>query len=252
VRYSAREFAPLITHIGGARAPWLEGYRGTIVDGNCLEASAHRMKELREATGRALPGKSLVVYEPALGVVTDVFPCENGHAQERSLFGAVLDTVEAGDLWIADRNCCTRALLCEIDKRGAFCVTREHQGLPCEILTPRRSYGRTPTGQVAQQRVCVLDAYGYKHSFRRLRIKLNEATRDGATIIHILTHVPRQVLAQQVAALYRKRWTLDTAFKHLEAYCHSEINTLGDPKAALGGFCLALVAYNLLAVVLVD
>ena len=51
------------------------------------------MKELREATGRALPGKSLVVYEPALGVVTDVFPCENGHAQERSLFGAVLDTV---------------------------------------------------------------------------------------------------------------------------------------------------------------
>jgi hypothetical protein len=35
----------------------------------------------------------LVVYEPALGVVTDVFPCENGHAQERSLFGAVLEPV---------------------------------------------------------------------------------------------------------------------------------------------------------------
>src|SRR4029450_9972645 len=50
------------------------------------------LKELRAATGRALPGKALVVYEPALGVVTDVFPCENGHAQERSLFGAVLDT----------------------------------------------------------------------------------------------------------------------------------------------------------------
>jgi hypothetical protein len=31
----------------------------------------------------------LVVYEPALGVVTDVFPCENGHAQERSLFGGI-------------------------------------------------------------------------------------------------------------------------------------------------------------------
>jgi hypothetical protein len=69
-------------------------------------------------------------------VVTDVFPCENGHAQERSLFGAVLDTVEAGDLWIADRNFCTRTFLCEINKRGAFCVTREHQGLPFEILTP--------------------------------------------------------------------------------------------------------------------
>jgi len=43
---------------------------------------------------------------------------------------------------------------------------------------------------------------------------------------------------------------VETAFQHLEAYFHSEINTLGYPKAALFGFCLALVAYNLLAVVL--
>jgi len=34
---------------------------------------------------------------------------------------------------------------------------------------------------------------------------LNEATRDGATMIHILTHVPRQVSAQQVAELYPQR-----------------------------------------------
>ena len=47
-----------------------------------------------------------------------------------------------------------------------------------------------------------------------------------------------------------KRWTLETAFQHLEAYFHSEINTLGYPKAALFGFCLALVAYNMLAVVM--
>ena len=43
---------------------------------------------------------------------------------------------------------------------------------------------------------------------------------------------------------------METAFQHLEAYFHSEINTLGYPKAALFGFCLALVAYNLLAVVM--
>jgi hypothetical protein len=248
-RYSAREFAPLIKHMGGERAPWLEGYRGKIVDGNCLEAREHRMKERREATGRALPGQALVVYEPALGVVTAVLPCENGHAQERSLFGAVLDTVEAGDLWIEDRNVCPRALLCEIDKRGACCVTREHQGFPFEIVTPLRSSDRTPTGQVAQQRVCVVDAPGHKPLFRRLRLKWPEATRDGATIIHLLTKVPRKVSAPQVAALYRKRWPLETAFKHLEAAFHADLHTLGYPKAALFGFCLALVASNLLAVV---
>jgi hypothetical protein len=53
-----------------------------------------------------------------------------------------------------------------------------------------------------------------------------------------------------VAQLYQNRWKLETAFQHLEACFHSEINTLGYPKAALFGFCLALVAYNLLAVVL--
>ena len=31
---------------------------------------------------------------------------------------------------------------------------------------------------------------------------------------------------------------------------HSEINTFGYPKAALFGFCVALVAYNMMAVIL--
>jgi hypothetical protein len=35
----------------------------------------------------------------------------------------------------------------------------------------------------------------------------------------------------------------------LEAHLHSEINALGYPKAALFGFCIALLAYNVLAVV---
>jgi Transposase DDE domain len=250
VRYSAREFTPLIAHMGGERAPWLEGYRIKIVDGNCLEASEHRIEELREAQGRALPGKSLVVYEPAQGLVTDVFPCENGHAQERSLFGSLLKTVEADDLWIEDRNFCTRAFLCDIDHRAAFFITREHRGLKFEILEALRESGRTETGSVAQQRVQVVDEQGQGHVFRRVRLKLKQATRDGAKIIHILTNLPRRISGQQVADLYRKRWSLETAFQHLEAYFHSEINTLGYPKAALFGFCLALVAYNLLAVVL--
>jgi len=250
VRYSAREFAPLIKEMGGEHTPWLEDYRVKIVDGNCLEASEHHIKELREAKGRALPGKALVVYEPAVGLVSDVFPCEDGHAQERSLFGALVKTVARGDLWIEDRNFCTRDFLGEIDNRGAFFVTREHQGLPLEMVSPLRPCGRTPTGQIAQQRVCVVDTQGHKHICRRLRITLNEATRDGATLLYILTNLPRQISAKRVAALYRKRWTLETAFQHLEAYFHSEINTLGYPKAALFGFCLALVADNVLAVVL--
>jgi hypothetical protein len=250
VRYCAREFRPLIEHLEGERAPWLKGYRIKIIDGNCIESTEHRLKVLRDVAAGPLPGKSLVVYEPAPGLVTDVFPCEDGHAQERSLLGAMLKTVEAGDLWIEDRNFCTRRFLCEIDDREAFFVTREHKGLPFEILSPLRACGRTPTGEIAQQRLRVVDAQGNPHVFRRLRIKLKQATRDGDKRLYRLTNLPRQVSAKRVAELYRRRWTLETAFQHLEAYFHSEINTLGYPKAALFGFCLSLVSYNLLAVVL--
>jgi hypothetical protein len=93
VRYSASVLTPVITQLDGERAPWLSGYRVKIVDGNCLEASERRLKALRDVQGGPLPGKSLVVYEPAHGVVSDVFPCEDGHAQERSMLGAVLETV---------------------------------------------------------------------------------------------------------------------------------------------------------------
>jgi IS4 transposase len=251
VRYSARQLAPLIEHVGGAHEPWLQGYQVKIVDGNAIEASEHRLKELRGVEAGALPGKSLVVYEPTMGLVSDVFPCEDGHAQERSLFTAVLGTVQAGDLWIADRNFCTREFLCDIDARGAHFVIREHRGLPCEIVSSLHSLGRVETGQIAEQQVRVVDAHGGVHRYRRLRLKLNHATRDGATLLYILTNLPaRRVSAKRVARLYHKRWTLETAFQYLEAYFHSEINTLGYPKAALFGFCLALVAYNVLAVVL--
>ena len=242
---------PLIEQLDGVRAPWLPGYRVKIIDGNCIEASERRLKALREVQGGALPGQSLVVYEPAHGLVRDVFPCEDSHAQERSMFGLVLETVHAGDLWIQDRNFCTCAFLCEIDSRGACFITRQHEGLPFERVNVLRSVGRIETGHVAEQRVQVWDAQGGAHLFRRIRVKLDQATRDGDRVLYILTHIPlRKASAKRVARLYRKRWTLETAFQHLEAYFHSEINTLGYPKAALFGFCLALVAYNMLAVVM--
>ena len=118
-------------------------------------------------------------------------------------------------------------------------------------MTTLRSVGRIETGHVAEQRVQVRDAQGNPHLFRRIRVKLDQATRDGDRVLYLLTNVPlRKASAKRVARLYRQRWTLETAFQHLEAYFHSEINTLGYPKAALFGFCLALVAYNMLAVVM--
>ncbi len=68
----------------------------------------------------ALPGKSLVLLDQALGLAIDIFPCEDGHAQERSLLPLVLETVEAGDLWIGDRNFCTTGFILGIESSASL------------------------------------------------------------------------------------------------------------------------------------
>ena len=57
---------------------------------------------LRGTKAGALPGKALVVFDPHLGIAVDVFPCEDGHAQERSLLSAVANTIQPQDVsWLS-------------------------------------------------------------------------------------------------------------------------------------------------------
>jgi hypothetical protein len=250
VRDTAREKASIIATLAAVRESWLPGYRIKVVDGNCIEATEHRLEVLRETKAGALPGKCVVVYDPALEMAIDVFPCEDGHAQERSLLGQVLASVEASDVWLMDRNFCVRDFVCGIASRDAYVITRQHQGLSWKALTAQRYVGQVDTGKVYEQSVQVVDAAGTAHTYRRIRLSLNKRTRDGETEIFILTNLPKSVAsAQRIAEIYRRRWRIESMFQELEGHLHSEINTLGYPKAALFGFCVALVAYNVLAVV---
>ena len=84
VRHIAMEEQAMIEHMVGGHPPVLPGFRVKYLDGNCLEASEHRLKVLRDTSAEPLPGKSLVVFDPQWGIATEVFPCEEGHAQERA------------------------------------------------------------------------------------------------------------------------------------------------------------------------
>ena len=53
----------------------------------------------------------------------------------------------------------------------------------------------------------------------------------------------------QLARVYRKRWSIETAFFEITTTLACEINTLGYPKAALFTFCLALLAYNAVSLI---
>jgi IS4 transposase len=251
VRHTATALEPVITAMGGDLPPWLPGYRIKIVDGNHLASTEHRLQELRTTGAGALPGHALVVLDPQVMLVTDVIPCEDGHAQERSLLDRLLASVRPHDLWIEDRNFCTTGFVFGVVGRRASFVLRQHAGnLPWQFVGKRRSCGRIDTGRVFEQTIRVEHEDGEVLFLRRITVALDQPTRDGDTEIHLLTDLPAKVArAKTIAELYRKRWTIETAFAELEATLNGEVETLGYPKAALFAFCVALVAYNVLSVV---
>ena len=82
----------------------LAGYRTRILDGNVLTGTDHRLTALRQWLNACLPGKSLVVLERDLGLISDLVLCEDAYTQERALLTYILERVQARDLLVFDRN----------------------------------------------------------------------------------------------------------------------------------------------------
>jgi hypothetical protein len=251
VRDAAALAEPVIKALGASHPRWIPGYQIKVLDGNHLSATAHRLKELRGTWAAPLPGQALVVLDQQRMLITDVILNEDGHAQERSMIPDVLDLVEADQLWIEDRNFCTLGLLFGMHQRGAAFVVRQHSQLPGELLGRAKRTGTTRSGPVYEQAMQVRDpATGEVMRLRRITIKLKVATRDGDTELHILSNVPSgRATASQLARVYGKRWSIETAFFEITTTLTCEINTLGYPKAALFAFCLALLAYNAVSLI---
>lgn len=214
-----------------------------IVDGNHLPASEKRIKPLRDFRGAALPAQSLVVFDPDMGMVVDLLPWEDAHAQERALMAPLLAAAQPGELWMADRNFCTRAILTGWQSRGCAFIVREHGCNPNPTVRGSLvKMGRIDTGMVYEQPVSIDDDAGKPLLLRRIALHLDTPTTDGDTVIRLLTNLPKaQVKAKKVARLYRHRWRIETLFQRLESVLNSEIASLGQPRAAL-------LAYNVLAV----
>lgn len=249
VRFTAGRCQALVQELGGSCRPLLPGYRVRILDGNHLAATQKRLRVTRGHSAGPLPGQSLVVLDPALMLVTDVFPCADAYTQERALVEQVLPTVQANDVWVEDRNFCTVDFLEGVAKRQAYFVVRRHANLTVE---PDGDYGPelpTETGWVSERRVRVCRDGQAVLEARQVRVRLRQPTADGDREVEILTNLPARVAdATAVALVYRGRWRIEGAFLELTVALKCEVNTLGYPKAALFAFCVALVAYNVLAV----
>ena len=251
VRYSAQRCGELLTATPTPRHEPLPGYRMRVLDGNVLTGTDHRIKALRRWLNACLPGKSLVIYEPGLGLVTDLVLEEDAYTQERALLTQVLPRLQADDLVVADRNFCTTRFVFGVHARKALTIVRQHRSnLPCTPTSKLKKCGATDTGVAWEQSVQVTDPdSGEVLTLRRIELRLLQKTRDGDCTIAVLTNLPAKVSALQIANSYRERWTIEKHFQFLTQSLNCEVSGLGKPRAALFAFAMALVAANALAVV---
>ena len=225
--------------------PLVRGKRVKILDGNYLQATHRRLAKLRSMWDAPLPGRALVVWDQESRLVENVFLAVHGLASERSLLKDVLETVRAGDLWIADRNFCTLGFIFGLARRKARFVIRQHGQLQGVPQGKPQFIGKNDKGERLWEQAVRIVYEGKDRTIRRITVELKVATRDGDQELHIFTNLTqREASAGKVAELYAKRWTIEVVFLELQTALRCEVKTLGYPKAALFAFCVALLLQN--------
>jgi hypothetical protein len=249
VRETAQDLQQIVQTIGGEQPNPCPGYEMRIVDGNCLAGTDHRLDAIRLFAATALPGKMLVVLDPISKLVVDIFPIEDGHAQERSRFKEVLAVVKPNQIWTGDRNFCTAEFLTTIAECSAFFVIRQHGSLGWKEVSELTAAGQTETGDIFEQEIEIC-YQGKPLKCRRIVVKLFKPTRDKDSEIAILTNLsPLVADTALITHLYRNRWSVETLFQTVTENFNGEIQTLAYPRAALFSLAMAFATYNILATI---
>ncbi|WP_176050149.1 transposase [Burkholderia sp. BCC1644] len=200
----------LVRSVDGARA--VDGMRLRVLDGfgeacapradgcDCGRACDDPARDAAAGGARVLP-----VYDPDLGMIVDLLPCERGRSHERAFVGALLETVRPGELWIVDGRFDTDAILSGWPRRGGAFVLREYgRSAAWRPLGDWREAGAFGDGRIREQSVGMAGEGGVSGAFRRIEWHRAEAPGD---IVTLLTDLPAERFdAPQVVALSCRRW----------------------------------------------
>jgi len=249
VKRTADGILPLLT------SPRMAGKPGNtsikVVDGTMPDGSEHRLGVLRELAAAGLPAQAVVIYDLRTGVCDRVAVDEDAYASEKVLAEALLQEAVAGEIYVADRGFCTCRLMAQLIERDAFFVFREHAyDLVYEEQSPEQISGRCSTGVVLEGKVRLCDRIRKcVWELRRIHVQLDTPTQSGEKDLWLLTNLPPECLAVEIAELYHRRWQVERHFHFIKRELHGQMPSLGEPRAAIFALCVSLAAGNLLAFV---
>jgi hypothetical protein len=247
VTHSAQALLPLTRSLESRVA--LPGYRLKFLDGTMPDASEHRLKVLRRPLAPGLPANFCVVLDDQSGLCERVVASEDAYTHEQKLCEQLLPHVQEHELYLADRGYCGSWLMDALNCKKACFVIREHV-LSMIARSHELRRGSDETGDYFEQGISIRQPRTKTIlEFRRVILRLRQPLDDGTNELRWVTNLPAQVTAQQIAHLYRLRWTIEHCFQRLKTELQGELPSLGQPRAAILTLCMAMVAFNALALV---
>lgn len=222
-----------------------------ILDGTMPNGSEHRLGVLRELAAAGLPAQAAIVYDLGTGLCDRVVVDEDAYTNEKRLAEALLQEAAPGEIYLGDRGFCTCRLMGQVLERQAFFVFREHAyDLVYEQQLPEKPCGRCSTGSVLEGAVRLCDRVrNCIWPLRRVHVQLDAPTQAGEKDLWLLTNLPTEHRAQEIAELYRQRWQVERHFHLIKRELQGQMPSLGEPRAAIFALCVSLAAGNVLALV---
>ena len=187
-------------------------------DGKTYNATEHRLKETRTDARAPLPGRAIAVLDTRNEIFVDLQCDANAHRCERKIAEPLLERLQRGALYIADRNFSDGNIFEAMYHAKTFFIIRQHGACPSWREIPGKTAkkrGRDSRGgQLTEQWIEVRLADESWKRVRRVTVRLSGPTRNGDKEIHLLTNLPASVSTRRIANAYQDRWTIETCFGH--------------------------------------
>ena len=262
---SLKEFAFSVGKAVGSNAranDLLRGRRVKVADGTSvlLQDTAENQHEYAQSSEQK-PGCGFpIMYvcglmDLASGAMLDASVC-GGQGNERSLFRELWCSLDAGDIVLGDRGLISYADFAMLLKRGVDVVMRQRPGSFHRMeklkLGPGDWLVFWPLPKKLGKWVGI-DELPPMLVVRAVEHKIGSEDGEEKDAVIFTTLLNRKLYpGKRLVELYRRRWDMELAFRHIKTSMNLEMLKCKTPKRCRCELWMGLLAYNIIRGVMLD
>lgn len=246
--------APQAWRWHGRRVRVLDG--STITMPDTAENQAEYPQPKTQASGCGFPiARILVVFSLSVGTVLEaaISQYQGKLTGENSMFRALHDALQAGDVVLADRYFSGWFDIALLQLRGVDSVVRKHQLRATDFRTGRRlgkddqlvTWDRPQrAGWMTREQYATMPR---QLELREVRIRVAQKGFRTKSLVVVTTLIDAEEYpAEEIAALYRQRWQAELCLRSLKTVLQMDHLRCKHPERVRNEFRMHLIGYNLI------